>query len=248
MIQTRTLIPLETGLTLVDCCKEAYEMFFQQGAVNTIPNGHRLIHRFKATALHREEWFGYILENDEAWIVVFRGSVSDGNWLADADITQSVFPFIRDGGYVHNGFLEIYASCRNELIDLCSSMPFDKKLYITGHSLGGALATLFAVEIANALRNCNQSLITFASPKVGDKQFAQQANLLLEESYRFVNLNDLVPLLPPSYVKFQRTKQRYAYTHIPHAVTFSIEGGSAFENHRVATYRKGVYRLLATTT
>jgi predicted lipase len=69
---------------------------------------------------------------------------------------------------------------------------------VTGHSLGGALATLFVMENAHRTKAFDISTCcTFASPRVGNKEFARSFDLLPIESWRFVNQHDLVPRLPP---------------------------------------------------
>jgi hypothetical protein len=74
-------------------------------------------------------------------------------------------------------------------------------LYISGHSLGSAVATL-CVPVAVSLGmssglQCNQ-----ASPKVGDAAFAKYIDGLPIETYRLVNTYDAVPKAPvnPLYV------------------------------------------------
>lgn len=75
------------------------------------------------------------------------------------------------------------------------------KLFITGHSLGGALATLYATmlnytgetEIASKL----SAVYTFGQPRIGDADFAEYASEHLAGKYfRVVYCNDLVPRVP----------------------------------------------------
>ena len=69
---------------------------------------------------------------------------------------------------------------------------------VTGHSLGAALCTLFVMENHAKRKFDIGTLCTFASPHVGDTQFAHLFNLLAINSWRIVNKWDLVPKLPPS--------------------------------------------------
>jgi hypothetical protein len=68
---------------------------------------------------------------------------------------------------------------------------------VTGHSLGGALTTLFVMENASKHAVDIQTSCTFASPLVGNKEFAQAFGQLAIDSWRIVNTLDLVPKLPP---------------------------------------------------
>jgi lipase (class 3) len=67
---------------------------------------------------------------------------------------------------------------------------------VTGHSLGGALTTLFTMENSTKHKFDVSALCTFASPHTGNKEFVRQFNQLPINSWRLVNCWDLVPKLP----------------------------------------------------
>ncbi|RCN30532.1 triacylglycerol lipase [Ancylostoma caninum] len=73
------------------------------------------------------------------------------------------------------------------------------KVAFTGHSLGGALATLAAARAARqGLRPGNKILVyTFGAPRVGDSTFAANFNRIIPNCYRVVFRHDIVPHLPP---------------------------------------------------
>jgi hypothetical protein len=99
---------------------------------------------------------------------------------------------------------------------------------ITGHSLGSALATLYAMENAHTDQLINPLLCTFASPFVGDATFAAVFNGLDLTSWRIVNAPDIVPKLPP-----------LGFTHIDALQLFSSTGkvkSSVGCWHALATY------------
>ncbi|MGK3961153.1 hypothetical protein WMF38_49880 [Sorangium sp. So ce118] len=76
-------------------------------------------------------------------------------------------------------------------------------LYITGHSLGAAMAVLVAARLFTDgrygdLRQLLRGVYTFGQPMVGDAAFAARAGELLgDRLFRFVYANDIVPRLPP---------------------------------------------------
>lgn len=84
------------------------------------------------------------------------------------------------------------------------------KIYITGHSLGGALALLAGRVLANAGRSiasnnnpaserqysANLAICTFAAPRVGDNAFKSVFNDI--NVFRYVNTEDVVPTVPPA--------------------------------------------------
>jgi hypothetical protein len=68
---------------------------------------------------------------------------------------------------------------------------------VTGHSLGSTLATLFVLENDSRRRFEVGTLCTFASPRVGNLEFARRFDQLPITSWRIVNKHDVVPKLPP---------------------------------------------------
>ena len=73
-------------------------------------------------------------------------------------------------------------------------------LYITGHSLGGALAVLAFPDLSQKVSISNVSMYNFAGPAAGDSDFVSAYEGEYNSnhvSWRIVNENDLVPKLPP---------------------------------------------------
>ena len=106
---------------------------------------------------------------------------------ADADIRLK---FSGQGGKVHNGFKKALDEVWKDLVAYIHSIHTpDRTLWVTGHSLGAALATLAADRYGNV-----QGLYTYGSPRVGDKDFAAD---FFVNAYRFVNNNDIVTRVPP---------------------------------------------------
>jgi Lipase (class 3) len=68
---------------------------------------------------------------------------------------------------------------------------------VTGHSLGAALGTLFVMENNDKGKFDVSRLCTFASPRVGNREFVHTFNRLPIDSWRIVNPRDVVPKLPP---------------------------------------------------
>lgn len=116
----------------------------------------------------------------------------------------------KEEAMVHGGFLSAYDSVRNRLMSLVkasigiSNENTDNErpwqVYVTGHSLGGALATLFALELSTSQLsrhgNIAVTMYNFGSPRVGNKMFADKYNKILKDSWRVVNHRDIIPTVP----------------------------------------------------
>ena len=94
----------------------------------------------------------------------------------------------------------------------------ERPYIVTGHSLGAALTTLFAMENKEKQKFDIATLCTFASPRVGNMPFARVFNLLPIASWRIVNSWDLVPKLPLHIPLI------LDYEHVNTAYEFSSEG------------------------
>ncbi|MBD2081577.1 lipase family protein [Leptolyngbya sp. FACHB-17] len=86
----------------------------------------------------------------------------------------------------------------NALLDLYKQSS-DIALYLTGHSLGGALATLAAYKLLVYEQSFHvTALYTFGSPRTVQQPLAKGINKKFEgRSHRVVNYIDTVPRLPP---------------------------------------------------
>lgn len=232
----------QLALFLIDMCRLTYVQYKQDGPF-PLPKGFKLVKSFKAVSFHSVEWFGFILESDEAVVIAFRGTQSDPDWISDAQVYQRSFPYVPKSGLVHDGFLSIYESCRDSILKTYQSLPKHKTLYITGHSLGGALATLHAIDMAANSPFKQVVMYNYGSPRVGDTTFKRVYRSLVPYSIRFVNTDDLVPKLPPAIIQAPITKRVIYYNHVPSPIKFTIQTESISGNHSLDTYQKGIEEL-----
>lgn len=155
------------------------------------------------------------------------------NWLVNLDLDPERMSY-RTGGpctTVHGGFYRNTRATRYEVMNLLGDMGDDlEALYITGHSLGGAMAALMGVMIRYERRYRNEfadrlrAVYTFGQPMIGDPAFAdscQTDEFLGQKVIRYVYDNDIVPHLPPAasgpYQHFGR-EYRYRVPHLRNAV------------------------------
>lgn len=156
--------------------------------------------------------------------------------MTDFDIQTTPFPYVSDKCYVHEGIFHIYRSCRDTILTHINKLPTYKEVLITGHSLGGALSTLLTLDSIHSTNFSNISQVNFASPKVGDTNFKHLFQNVVTNSLRFVNIYDIIPLLPPSFSKSNKP----TYSHTKELKTFAYDVGSLKSNHKIETYKKGI--------
>jgi hypothetical protein len=139
--------------------------------------------------------------------VVFRGTalLSILDWVENLDFTQT--PAICDGCQVHKGFLGDYMSIRDDLLQTTRSLigayP-DAPIVITGHSLGGALTELAAIDFALNEQIVANTIYTFGAPRVGNDVWVQNWQTLFWDTtaYRVTHCMDPVPHAPPQAMGF----------------------------------------------
>lgn len=184
--------------------------------------------------------------------IVFRGSEKRMDWDTNLNFQQQVFEFeknviqdqivqereqiypyageSRSGAQMHRGFTEAYLSVRDDIHRFLKNSNASQVI-LTGHSLGGALATLCAVDIQYNFSSAIE-LYTFGSPRVGNDGFRESFNRRVPDSYRFVYGMDIVPALP-------RVWQGYRHVDQEHRLgpRFSLNFLSRrFKDHQIANY------------
>lgn len=136
--------------------------------------------------------------NQNTVVIAFRGT--EPTELSDVAADLNAFP--RDsviGGKVHMGFQIEVEKVWDEITDWMRHIFDNEKhdLFICGHSLGGAMATICAARMKQKV----DALFTFGSPRVGNQAFIDKCSELVH--YRFVNNNDIVPTVPPAFLFYK---------------------------------------------
>ena len=142
---------------------------------------------------------GFVAGGRQAVVVAFRGSVEWIDWLVDLNFLQRDGATFGVAGRIHGGFADTLLSVWPELERAVYDYSREGQIiWLTGHSMGGALATLAATRLAR-LGYALGPLYTFAAPRSGDEAFGRDAlEKLRSRHYRIVNDRDLVPRLPPT--------------------------------------------------
>jgi hypothetical protein len=152
---------------------------------------------------------GFVLQNGGEITVALRGTTSVLEILHDIFFLLKSFPYA-PVGETEWGFTNLYITLKTGLsesdpraCEYIGKLTGITSIRITGHSLGAAVATLLAVEIAAGYASSPVPIVyTFASPRVGDKLFAANYDSLVPETYRIVNAPDYVPTLPPAWTGY----------------------------------------------
>ena len=154
----------------------------------------------------------FVAEDAEMRYLAFRGTESTNHvdWMKDAKFRP--VPGVW-GTRVHRGFREALDEVWEEVLPVVSAD--DRRLVITGHSLGAGLATLAAARLASAGRSVD-SVYTYGSPRVGLRDFSAAYGAALgPNTYRVINHIDIVTRVP---LLLQ------SYRHVGHRMYFDAKG------------------------
>lgn len=135
---------------------------------------------------------GFLVSNGEYAVLAFRGT--EVTKKTDIKTDAKAFKASVFEGKVHKGFAESYKSIEIQVLKGVKKID-DLPLYITGHSLGAALATVATqyLERDPKLRDQIAACYTFGSPRVGSKEYDRDFKSAI---YRIVNTTDIVTILP----------------------------------------------------
>jgi triacylglycerol lipase len=191
--------------------------------ITNMPAGYTLVRTIQMTdsfgSTQSRVFYGYVAVGGHPTtaVVALRGTESTMEWWDDFEWDLVPFTQIPNGGKVAQGFYDIYDSIGTmapgqegtsapsavaaDVAQAATSGPAagidpgSLPLVVTGHSLGGALATLLVTDL-NATTALAPQAWTFASPQVGDATFAARYAGLSTVSWRIYNKVDVVPYFP----------------------------------------------------
>ncbi len=139
-------------------------------------------------------------------VIAIRGTEGIREWVHDAEFLLVKCPFLAGAGHTEDGFTAMYLSMTTApgpglpgLARWLYAPKFPRSvtsLTICGHSLGGALATLLALDVAANTPFKNPAVYTYASPRTGGPLFASTYNQVVPNTFRVAGRLDLVPKLP----------------------------------------------------
>lgn len=170
----------------------------------------------------------YVVRKDRAIIVAFRGTKGDnfGETVANAIISdgpRKLVPpdFINldnihpsgDGLLVHTGFLDSYNKLKRGIFAALDDEPVSN-LFIFGHSLGAAMATLMALDIQenHADKFATVTHMVSGSPRVGNRPFSRYFSRKVKDSFRFVLNHDPIIMIPRNGgILNRQRKEKYVH-------------------------------------
>lgn len=141
---------------------------------------------------------GYVIVIEDVAVVVFRGTDDRYDWFSN--LYSSTSPTAN--GPIHSGFNDAYQPLKDQIKKILSLQKVNH-IWLTGHSLGGALSVICAQDLIENVRLPVHGVMTFGQPMVASRELAEHLDTLLFKKYaHFVNETDIVPRVPPALKHF----------------------------------------------
>lgn len=256
----------ELALKLADLIDRAYTQFedVEKKEVWQLAAPYQLLEQFYYTEwekpllfgrTNRTYPFGFMATQGNDLYIVFRGTATPLEWLRDAQLKQ--VDFLKDGGKTTWGFGKIYTALSSMIFKKLETLN-PSRVFVTGHSLGGALANLCAVELLSQT-SWRPILYTFGCPRTGDPAFARSFERYSVPCCRIVNTEDIVTTVPVSTLKLEHLGEllvveiglialtkllggipEEVFEHIGESISFTTNQGNLGDNHAMTTYIEGL--------
>lgn len=218
----------------LDACIDSY---YQYGIISDSPTT-----LSRTRVIEVENTTAMVYKGEGTNILVFRGSDDPMDWKENLDVFpsrihrprlyESISPFRpKVEAKVHGGFYGAYKRLQPALRDVVEDTELEgDRWLLTGHSLGGAVANIAALAMHWTR---DPDVVTFGSPRWGNKTACWTVNQKTRGMLRFVNNNDIVPLLPCFLGP---------WTHSSPRIALRGDNTNPFSAHEVFDYRVGLNR------
>lgn len=148
-----------------------------------------------------------MMRKDGELVIAFRGSQQARDWVTDFAGWSIPYGNKKTKIRLHWGFNQAYSNHARSRIHRFIIMYQKEIKWVTvcGFSLGGALATLCAIDLQynNLVDEKMMDVLPAGNPRVGNKAFVKSFNKRIPRCWRTYNRSDLVPNLPPRLMGYK---------------------------------------------
>lgn len=178
-----------------------------------------------------------VVKAEKVVFISLRGTQKLYDWLVNLNVSKSCpYPNLDVNIYFHKGFYRAVASCIYQIhSEIMKRFGEDMTIYVTGHSLGGALAAILhalrsrgPIEYRHIVRSTSfkymstHSCYTFGMPRYGNVHAVEH----FASPFHIYNQSDIVPAVPPKLIGFADSLIEYCLTSSENVDTANIKGSS----------------------
>jgi predicted lipase len=201
--------------------------------------------------------FAYVLTKGNVIYIPFRGTGQLVEWLNNVETNQDNYTlakksyantpsFMRSnhGIMIHHGFLGTYNRLSSQIIGIVETLMRtnpDYRICITGHSMGGSVAAIFAAQF-HFMGYQNTVCYLLGTPRTGNDAFADYIdNCENLNMYAIMNTEDIFPQAVPAVSpNMSQHDKPYFYSFCGQTIYFTENWYSNYHNHSIVVYSKAV--------
>ncbi|PSC73217.1 DEAD-box ATP-dependent RNA helicase 50 isoform A [Micractinium conductrix] len=277
---------METAIKMMHWCFLAYDIAERPDSPFTADTACRLydlehFEVFWEKSLDTKAVVGW---NSDTVVIAFRGTTSLANVRADIQVWRTRFPpdvgsvLLCSAPLVHRGFLTAYTAnnfnerllgrlekilyrCALDHREEAEERGGEEKpvqVYVTGHSLGGALAQLCAYDVKKRCP-CAEYMVhvkcyAFGAPRVGNHSWAKEYNTAIPDTWCLINKDDVVTTAGKLFFMYSRTGHKVLLNKLgdiivrPNYVETAFRwapGGGSIRDHLLTSYQKALSAVVA---
>lgn len=193
--------------------------------------GYKIVQFYNVNDGKQYRHAGYVFIKDKEITIVYRGSRNLFDYITDIRIPLICAPgLLPEGGKIHSGFYSLFKDSWGSVYEILRGYANDQKLEIkdfkinlTGHSMGGAIATIAALCLSVREGAEDLHVATFASPRVFDPSAAKvYEERLGKKTIRVVNQSDFIPSLPSGSMGYKHVGEQLRATSDSYAHSLDI--------------------------
>lgn len=190
----------------------------------------------------QNETFLIVLSSETQIIIGFKGTTSLENMKTDLKVKMTpiakalpsksttshkvLLSMDWKNAKIHEGFAKAYSSVSEQLFEIISNLQREnpRPVYLTGHSLGGSLATVASFDLVLSLNLANVYVLTFGSPRCGNIFWGRCYDQVVKAHWRVAMRSDLITTLPSA-----------GYSHVGKRVALNTSGDMFLDPNAIET-------------
>ncbi|KAA6420730.1 MAG: hypothetical protein FRX49_09307 [Trebouxia sp. A1-2] len=220
MLMEHPIFCFETAIKLLYWCGFVYEHDEGRNVLKLMPEtalGLFKLDHFELVRCKEANVKCIVAWSSETLLVAFRGTANVTNAFADirawmvsqAPMTQHAF--LHSSPKVHSGFHAAWdvsglKAAVTQLIkdNISAEQARHTTVFLTGHSLGGAMANLAALDLAHTMEWASVKVYTVGAPRAGNHAYAKMYNKVVPDTWGIINYRDPVPQMAKFWFLYAR--------------------------------------------